>query len=367
MDNLNCFEKLQSLNMTVSDGGSEATADYIKRYNDGKASKNLCEQYELILAMERGGANTYNVELSRILEDALNEDETRAIEAIDNGKDALTTVLICYELSDGVIERMILEPSITNPLVKFEVIRQAIGRRRSSALSDPAILASGFVQLSSLGDSVFSFAIRHFQFRYEFFPAIGLALGDLSEDAIKLFAENITIGRGSLDFVEAVNSLLNSIKADKFDHVINAIAETIYSKWCNLLENTQIEKGVDEVIVCSYSNLILCSMLKLFANVDDFNYELNCVLSEMENCLYAWYADSSSMLSKYFVCATKIYMLNLVSQNHIFNIYMNKPLFDKLHRVCTLIGNHHDFWKYSRNGITIDNVIIWDNIAETNP
>jgi len=356
------FNKLRALTINIRDGGASqriTDKEYMRLYIDGKKEGNMYKQYELIDAMERGGLNLPQIELIRILKEAFEIDEDSALSIINDKTDILTISFIGYGLQESVKKRIIRDSAITNPIIKFEMIRQTL--KSDVALDEDTFEAvtQGCVQISELDAMVFSFMLNKLQYQRDFFIVMGRALNILSDSAIKMYAENIDLQR-SADYFEQVNTLLAQIEDEKWDEVLGSLAGIIYRKWNALLDKTKFAKGINGIIICSYSSLILYCMLKLFSNKDDFYTELNRILETCDKCIYTWYPDGSRMQTVYFVCTTQLYMLNLVQQNHKFDLNLNKALKDKLQMVCDLLGNYRDFWKYVTNGKTLDDAIVWN-------
>jgi len=354
------FNKLRALTINVVDGGvSQSISDkeYTRLYINGKREGNMHKQYEFINAMERGGLNFPEPELVYILKEAFEIDEDRALFIINDKTDILTIAFIGYGVQESIKKHIIKSSAITNPIVKYEMIRQILKTHIPLENSALDAVTRGCVQLSEMDAMVFSFMLNELQCQSNFFIMIGRALNSLSDNAIKIYAENINLQRG-VGYFEQVNTLLEQIEKENWDKIFSSITEIIYRKWNDLLDKSKAEKGIDDIIICSYSNLILCCMLNLFSNQDNFFIELNDILETCDKYLYTWHSDSSVMKTAYFVYATKLYMLRLIQINCKFTLY--KDLNDKLKTVCGLLENYRDYWKYTTNGKTLEDVTMWN-------
>lgn len=118
------------------------------------------------------------------------------------------------------------------------------------------------------------------------------------------------------------------------------------------------EEFLNDIIISSYSNLILGCMIKKYENVNAFFEEMEKVLEALEEHLFAWYSSHTRAMSVYFIDITKLYMLRLVQENLKISWEKRETLKGRLLELLLIAARHSDYWKYAKN--KADNILHWN-------
>ena len=180
---------------------------------------------------------------------------------------------------------------------------------------------------------------------------MGKALNGLSKESLAIYADKIPIDKYH-HHLDSVNSMLEEIKENRRDFVFNSLQSPICEKWDNLLAALYAnEDFLGDIVISSYSNLVLNCMFRKYAKRDVFFKELQSALALFEEYLFAWYPSHTRAMSVYFLGLTRLYMLRLVQVNLGISWEEEEDLEKQWRNVMEEAGRHRACWKHSDHKI----------------
>lgn len=350
--NMNVFEKLERMKMQLHIGEDACSTDkgYFQLFEEGEKENDLYKIYDFVNGLERGGLGRPYKEFVDCFIVAWEQDEKHTIEILNKKDRIVDCVFLVYSLHDEKKLQLVRREDIKNSRLKFELIRQLLDGKLEYTATNMENIMQGIIQLAELDKKMFAFMIEKLEHNKNFYPIMGKALNDLSEESLKAYADTICIDKYNHDFLE-VNCMLNEIRNDRWHFIFENLQKPICDKWENLLAAwLEKEEFFNDVVINSYANLILFCMIKRYENEDILNQDIERALDVFENNLFAWHSSISRAMSVYFIDITRLYMFKLVLANHKISWEENRAKLKKrLQSLFMEAKRHRDYWKYAKS------------------
>ncbi len=347
------FEKLERMSMQLhieEDAGS-ADKGYFRLFEEGEKENDFHKIYGFVNGLERGNLSRPYKELTDCFMAAWKQDEKRTLKILNKKEKIIDCVFFVYSICDEKRLQLVNHPDIRNSQLKFELIRQLLGGNLEYTTGNIETITQGIIQLAELDIKLFAFMIKELEHNKNFYPVMGKALNDLSEEGLNVYADTICIDKYKHNFSE-VNRMWKEIRDDRWDYIFDSLQKVICNKWDNML-SAWLEKGefFNDVIISSYANLILFCMIKRYENEDLLIQDLERALDIFESHLFAWHSNSSRAMSVYFIDITRLYMLKVVLANHKISWKNREELKERIQSLFIQARRYMGYWKYSDNKV----------------
>lgn len=349
--NMDVFEKLERMTMTLNIGEDAGSTDkgYFRFFEEGEKENDLYKIYDFVNGLERGNLARPHKELNDCFIAAWEQDEKRTIEILNKKEKIIDCVFFVYSICDEKKLQLVSRADIRNPRLKFELIRQLVDGQPEYTAHNMETIAQGIVQLAEQDKYFFVFMIKKLEHNNNFYPVMGKALNNLSEEELNVYSDTICIDKYNHDFSK-VNRMWEEIKDDRWQFIFASFQKTICEKWENLLTTClEKEEYFKDIVVNSYANLILFCMIKKYENEDILVQDIKRALDIFENHLFAWHSSYSRAMSVYFIDLTRLYMLKLVLSNHKISWENREELKERLQSLFMKARRYGDYWKYAES------------------
>lgn len=358
--NMDAFEKLERMTLKLHKGADAGNIDngYFQLLEDGEKENDIHKIYDFVNGLERGGLGFPYEEFSNCLLVALEQDEKIAIEILNKRKRIIDCVFLVNSLNDEKKMQLVSCLGINNPILKFELIRQLLAGKKENTSDNIETISQGIIHLAELDINLFAFLIEELENNTNFYPVMGKALNDLSDQGLNVYAKAIRIDKYN-HYMHEVDCMCKEIREDKWTTIFMSLQKVICEKWENMLnECLEKEEFFNDVIINSYANIILFCMLEKYENEDLLFQDLHKALDIYEKHLFAWHSNYSRAMSVYFIDVTRLYMLKLVLTNHKISWKNHEELRKRLQDLFIEERRNGEYWKYNER--KIDDILGFD-------
>ncbi len=362
--NMDLFEKLERMTLKLHIGENAGNTDkgYFQLFEEGEKENDLHKIYEFVNGLERGNLARPHKEFTDCFTSAWEQDEKRTIEILNKKERIIDCVFLAYSLHNEKKLQLVCREDIKNSRLKFELIRQLLAGKPEYTEDNMETIKQGIIQLAELDINLFAFMIKKLEHNKNFFPVMGKALNDLSEDGLNVYADTICIDKYKHNFSE-VNRMWEEVRDDRWYFIFGNLQKTICAKWENLLATClEKEEYFNDIVISSYANLILFCMIHKYQNEDLLIQDLEKALDIFENHLFAWHSSYSRAMSVYFIDITRLYMFKLVLTNHKISWENREELKKRLQSMFGEARRHGYYWKYAETkaddilGLEVDTI-----------
>lgn len=351
--NMDAFEMLERITLKLHIGANADNTDkgYFRLFEEGEKENDFYKIYDFVNGLERGGLALPCKEFADCFIAAWEQDEKHTIEILNKKQKTIDCIFLVYSLDDEKKLQLISREDIKNSQLKFELIRQLLDGRLDYTADNMGNITQGIIQLAELDMKLFAFMIKKLEHNKNFYPVMGKALNELSEETLRVYADTICIDKYKHDFLE-VNRMLKKIRNDRWNFIFDNLQKIICEKWENLLVAwVEKEEFFNGIIINSYANLILFCMIKKYENEDILIQDIERALDVFENHLFAWHSSNSRAMSIYFIDITRLYMLKLVLANHKISWENRKELKKRLQSLFMEAKRHRNYWIYTESKV----------------
>lgn len=349
--NMDAFEMLErvTVKLHIEEDACDADKRYLQLFEEGEKENDPHKIYDFVNGLERGGLLLPYPDFANCFIASWEQDEKRTIEILNKKERIIDCVILTYSLHDEKKLQLVSRKDIKNPWQKFELVRQLLDNKPEYTAENMVSITQGIIQLAELDKKVFAFMINELKNNRNFYPILGKALNDLSEESLQVYADSICIDRYK-HYLAEINSMIKELRDDKRNFIFDNLQKVICEKWENLLATSlQKEENFNDIVISSYTNLILSCMIKKYENENLLMQDLDRALNIFEKHLFAWHFSYSRAISVYFIDITRLYMFKLVLVNHKILWKNQDELKNRMRSLFMEAKRYGHYWEYAES------------------
>lgn len=164
-------------------------------------------------------------------------------------------------------------------------------------------------------------------------------LGKLQKEALEIYADTITLDMAtSRNEIEIITAAFETIPEAQRNFVIGVMANRIFARWIDDIEQKKIRKDFQSgIIISAYSNIILYCLDEYLREDNKWeNFFVEWIVS-LESDMYEWYESISQMQSIFFLDVTQIFYCLCLKKDELKSISDSK-IIEHMHKLKRIMS-----------------------------
>lgn len=342
MENKKIWELIDSIkiNMKLGERAGRPDKMFYMHLQEGLQEENLDKIYEFIMATERGcGLRTDEIICEQIKR-AYEIDPIRLCHAIAKRQNLVDYWVFLSEYCNTEMIVYFIGVEVQTILFYYECARILLKRICTEERCREGII-SAVRRVADNDLKLWKRWIIKNEYNVKWQRLIGAVLGELKKEALEIYAETITLNMATpRKELETITAAFETIPDVQKKFVIGVMANTIFVRWIDYIEQKKLRKEFQSgIIISAYSNIILYCMEEYLGEYNKWKKYFVKWMDLLERDMYEWYETISEMQSTFFLDTTLIYYCLCLKKDKVENISDLKTR-EHMHKTARIIFMH---------------------------
>lgn len=327
------------IDMKLGDNAGRSDKMFYMHLQEGLQEKNLDKIYECITAVERGcGLRTDEI-ICKQIERAYELDPMRLCHAIAKRQNLVDYWVLLSTCCNTEMIADFTKIEVEDVLFYYECARILLKRIHREEKCREGIV-SAIRRVADTDLKLWKYWIIKTEYNVKWQRLLGDVLGKLQKEALEIYAETITLDMATpKNEIEIITAAFEAIPDAQRNFVIGVMANRIFARWADDIEQKKIQKDFQSgIIISAYSNIILYCLDEHLREDNKWKDFLVERIVSLESDLYEWYESVSQMQSIFFLDVTQIYYCLCLKKDKLKNIFDLKTIeyICKLKRIMSM-------------------------------
>lgn len=313
------------LEMKIPEHAPKADREYMRLMFEGETEQNLDKLYHGIEALERGCGVSLNQQVSIIFQNAFEKSPERMVKTFTQ-KSLLERYIYLAMCSEDILYGFVDIGCVGDTYMLYECLRQLINRQSWNKNKRDWIF-KGIRNLAEHDSVLWRRWINTQEYNKRWITLLSVVLPVLSKTAVDDYANTIRMDF-PIEKVQEMECMLRQIPEEKRVYIFENLADTLYQRWIEYLENLHEEKRYQSgLVINGYAALIeeaVCAYCKTKKIWED---EILMAIFKFTKDMEAWYESGTQRLSVFWVDMTQIFFLLIARK--AWNHSLDKKLKNK--------------------------------------
>ncbi len=310
MEHKEIWELIDSLKIDMKLGDNAGRSDKIfyMHLKEGLQEKNLDKIYECIMAVERGCGLRTDESICKQIKRAYELDPMRLCYAIAKRQNLVDYWVFLSTYCNTEMVTDFTKMEVEDVLFCYECARILLKRVHRQEKCREGIV-SAIKRVADTDLKLWKRWIIKTEYNVEWQRLLGDILGKLQKEALEVYANTITLDMATpRKEIEVITAAFEIIPDEQRNFVIGVMANTIFARWTDYIEQKKMRKDFQSgIIISAYSNIILYCLDKYLSEDNKWEDFLGEWIVSLESDMYEWYESISQMQSIFFLDVTQIY------------------------------------------------------------